>query len=1350
MTVNPFPSQGISEYPIKSPFIGQKAIYESLEEFKKDCLEKENEHFFIIRGNWGEGKSRIGHEIVAQCLEQSKEWYFKGQDDPQVKIFKKSDMILPLFVPLREVYSGRYETSDALLIPIFIIRAFEFTFFEVIAVSNEIRNYVEEIKAGSVEKIRNLCNQFSPSDDLEERAEELIKLSKDCGFQEIYIIFDEVETPGEINLTIEAQKRTSETKYDLVEVRKIALKAKESVSIDTPTFGDVNFFFLCTEFASTEFMKHIPANARRFTHQPIQRSKYSDYVHYIKLLENQHPHIKGWFNRQLISAMFLITDGNFGWFNFLASQLYHKLMDDPTMELSLLLKSVLPRNKLIFDNTIIETCLTQSDIPKIPNFDLMFYDYNLKESSSLENSDKILNFDTVFGKIFTEYFRVNISSADLLKILKQQNGFEVEKLEGSTSTLILPSQSQNKLPIDFIDELKIFIDPENEEKFFISKDFEQFIIFFNYALNADYSPEIITPIYEVLKEASDPAIFIGFSFDFILKINIRMKLRSQKIVWLNRPKWDEISKEIDEMISDPNKRRKKMLIGLINLLIYLDKKPKELYEHSNEEIEELAKYSHYYYFTNLLDNSVLSITENNSLLVLHLTSSNYQKIYKYLEKLIRTKGVLPILIVFNTEKEKANAYKELIHYSQIEPYIIPFVIGVGSVEYDFFLKWSFYNNSELSQISFINDDITEYKIVNNYRDEFEGDIKTWKNQLIDLNLIFKPLRLTVAPNNRKFKYKMEDLIKIINFIKEDDTKPFSTILTEIWNINELRQTQRSNIAVEFKNSYMEVLKVLSPTILSKDDSEYNKDTTRYKLNIPPSIVKILEILKDEQLQVSDLAKRFVYFSNNYYGADKKFSGPPLNEILEFLESFHIIFQDTTNHKYQMITPEKLNMLSRDAQNNISMLVKDDLKGSIKKIEEKVGNTILIKLKIDKGTLEVLKDEIAKLVSGETAKMLRNFFSQNNEDQIETLFKLKQIPSELEAYIRVNKTKDEFKESELDDDLKKYNNCDITPENSLNDRVNFVNFLQEYYEKEHSSVKNRLDDSETNLEKDYSTIDGGKKFPLDSIVLNKYKEIKKDLDFKETNPPDVRSKTEIKISLQTIRSAGDIIKMIDVFEIYLSLINFLEAKIKEIHKELEEDFFSSWEDVSKAKHDLSDYLQDVDEYKTELEDISDQFDKYEPYYKDFGDISEVANFQLEELEDFKDTLIKKLKDTREKIDNLKDKAEEVVTTKIDETDLKYLNVLEKRLDKILLTDDEIWESKTYLEQISKIKDFKEKIKNRVINYLGSDHLWDKFKEIWDKICQAEPDYASIEEEHREELKQLVDKGVFKVQRTITII
>lgn len=70
---------GVSDYPPRDPLVGQSRFFKRFKTFIQtvDHTQDQFAHVFAVEAEWGRGKSRLGHELIAQINEASKGWFVR-------------------------------------------------------------------------------------------------------------------------------------------------------------------------------------------------------------------------------------------------------------------------------------------------------------------------------------------------------------------------------------------------------------------------------------------------------------------------------------------------------------------------------------------------------------------------------------------------------------------------------------------------------------------------------------------------------------------------------------------------------------------------------------------------------------------------------------------------------------------------------------------------------------------------------------------------------------------------------------------------------------------------------------------------------------------------------------------------------------------------------------------------------------------------------------------------------------------------------------------------------------------------------------------------------------------------
>src|SRR5690606_32842288 len=73
---------GVSDYPPRDPLVGQSRFFKRYRTFIHTVDQDADNfaHVFAVEAEWGRGKSRLGHELIAQINDCSKGWFVREDD----------------------------------------------------------------------------------------------------------------------------------------------------------------------------------------------------------------------------------------------------------------------------------------------------------------------------------------------------------------------------------------------------------------------------------------------------------------------------------------------------------------------------------------------------------------------------------------------------------------------------------------------------------------------------------------------------------------------------------------------------------------------------------------------------------------------------------------------------------------------------------------------------------------------------------------------------------------------------------------------------------------------------------------------------------------------------------------------------------------------------------------------------------------------------------------------------------------------------------------------------------------------------------------------------------------------
>ena len=109
---------GVSDYPPRDPLVGQSRFFRRYKTFIKTVDQDQDNfaHVFAVEGEWGRGKSRLGHELIAQINDCSRGWHVRGETGAleQAVLFEdaqRRDAYLGLYIRYSQLASD-YQNSD--------------------------------------------------------------------------------------------------------------------------------------------------------------------------------------------------------------------------------------------------------------------------------------------------------------------------------------------------------------------------------------------------------------------------------------------------------------------------------------------------------------------------------------------------------------------------------------------------------------------------------------------------------------------------------------------------------------------------------------------------------------------------------------------------------------------------------------------------------------------------------------------------------------------------------------------------------------------------------------------------------------------------------------------------------------------------------------------------------------------------------------------------------------------------------------------------------------------------------------------------------------------------------------
>lgn len=321
---NPFSAQGVSQYPPLAPLVGQPRVLGALQELLADLRDGEGGAFCVVYGDWGIGKTRLAHELVAEVTGKSAGW-LAGDEAPRALLRPLAeDGVLTVFCTLIDVVKapteGLYREEALAKCARVALRGLcnpsTLSGFAV-EMANDTRRALDALGATDWDALA-----YQLDDDLADPAAALAALREATGgaVQRLLIIVDEVETPHEIQSAATPEQRRSDWPLDETSIQVLFSDMKAAAG--EPLMHDIGFLFLCSPGVRAA-AGELPALQRRLRSATLTRASGDDLQTLMRALSAAGYGLD--YPGRLLEAAFLAADRNFGWFSYLMSPIYREL-----------------------------------------------------------------------------------------------------------------------------------------------------------------------------------------------------------------------------------------------------------------------------------------------------------------------------------------------------------------------------------------------------------------------------------------------------------------------------------------------------------------------------------------------------------------------------------------------------------------------------------------------------------------------------------------------------------------------------------------------------------------------------------------------------------------------------------------------------------------------------------------------------------------------------------------------------------------------------------------------------------------------------------------------------------------
>ena len=319
---------GVSDYPPRDPLVGQSTFFNRYRTFIKTVDHDEDNfaHVFAVEGEWGKGKSRLGHELVAQINDCSKGWFVRDKQGGlvQAKLFDdevKRDEYLSLYIRYSQVAS-EYQNSDnwfgyglyKALLPL-ATKAFDHSIQSEIAKQSlkrlEPLGFDHAQLAAALELDQNHSDEELYYHDtlVTNLVQQAYDYLRQFGIKYVLVVLDELETVAEAATF--GLERDEASQLDGQAIRLIGKAIKEEDPRRKLPW--LRYVALCSPLLGQQ-LREIQSTARRFELVELEHNAFADVSDYVAQLRDDSK-LRFDYPAGLVEAAYAMSGANFGWFN---------------------------------------------------------------------------------------------------------------------------------------------------------------------------------------------------------------------------------------------------------------------------------------------------------------------------------------------------------------------------------------------------------------------------------------------------------------------------------------------------------------------------------------------------------------------------------------------------------------------------------------------------------------------------------------------------------------------------------------------------------------------------------------------------------------------------------------------------------------------------------------------------------------------------------------------------------------------------------------------------------------------------------------------------------------------------
>lgn len=721
MAANPFDNSGTSSYPVENPYIGQSDAFNKIQQ-SLSLAPNSRSHTTLIYGDWGAGKTRLGHQVVAETTGESPGWYTKMETSYERKELISdaesnpvSNTVLPLWVHLSECQTEIRSDNAARVL---LNQGIENLINGEKPIHNDIQSHLNE--HATFHELENAyrTNTGAPSDRLKGCLDIIFD---DTGIDRITVIVDEVEEASSIGTTAPEDEDTEGTPGRTIQALYEGLKeAHNDQGTKYPENMFADFMLLCTDGVDD----YIPSGGveRRVDPVRLSRPTIEDATQYVRKVEEQ-TELGVDISDQCIAALFFASFNNYGWFTRAMSDIvfYKQREERPFYEI---LREQRGQFSDLLDKQIIDDILDDSE-SEIGS-DVVDALYRLRPTdyteiqTTTDSIDELTGYETPLEGYspISQLAVIDTSPGNIKRQLRKAGFNGSQDADGDQAARIAgekldPNRLQDILQVFSTSDGDLALYTEEEDL----KDLAEFA-FGQGQINENAISALVDALREMESEneiISDT--HVGPSLSFLNEWNVRWRKISSVVQWINDDEtWEEMLTAARDVEEEWNERVTK---GAVHTRFqhYATGAP-DLGSH--DEIDSTN------FVTQIPKDDVANVVKSEE--AVFINYQDYRQLRQDLSDLQRVENSYPIVYIITAgEDEEKDRIAELREdFGQLSPFLNQLSISTRGLEEEFYVQMSFLGQEQdggFDQDMILTSD--EEYLTNHRQQPLERSDKSW-------------------------------------------------------------------------------------------------------------------------------------------------------------------------------------------------------------------------------------------------------------------------------------------------------------------------------------------------------------------------------------------------------------------------------------------------------------------------------------------------------------------------------------------------------------------------------------------------------------------------------------------------